>query len=158
MSITDELREWAVNHRAELDMGQLYPAMIEGIADRIDAEHKRLMQEQPFTIDMVPITDENMAKHGWVRLPVDTDGVPWHIGDRTESGQTIEAMGLNRHGWHFVGTFSNIDPAIHHHRYVPTVEDVMVEFATDWESTQDGEDKTAVLKEFAAKLQLKEDA
>ena len=37
-----------------------------------------------------------------------------------------------------------------------TVEDVMVEFATDWESAQDGEDKTAVLKEYAAKLRLAE--
>ena len=43
MSITNELREWAVNHRAELDMGQLYPAMIECIADRIDAEHEKAM-------------------------------------------------------------------------------------------------------------------
>ena len=38
----------------------------------------------------------------------------------------------------------------------PTVEDVMVEFATDWDSAQDGEDKTAVLKEYAAKLRLAE--
>lgn len=36
------------------------------------------------------------------------------------------------------------------------VEDVMVEFATDWESAQDGEDKTAVLKEYAAKLRMAE--
>ena len=36
----------------------------------------------------------------------------------------------------------------------PTVEDVMVEFATDWESAQYGEDKTTVLKHYAAKLRL----
>ena len=39
----------------------------------------------------------------------------------------------------------------------PTVEDVMVEFATDWESAQDGEDKTAVLKHYVAKLRLAEE-
>lgn len=38
----------------------------------------------------------------------------------------------------------------------PTVEDVMVEFATDWETAQDGEDKTAVLKEYAKRLTLAE--
>ena len=40
-SITDELREWVVNHRAELNMGQLRPAMIDEIADRIDEQYYR---------------------------------------------------------------------------------------------------------------------
>jgi hypothetical protein len=37
---------------------------------------------------------------------------------------------------------------------LPVDADVMVEFVTDCESAQDGEDKTAVLKEYAAKLRL----
>ena len=61
MSITDELREYA-STRISPNKGLLL-----AIADRIDAEHERLMQEQPFTIDMVPMTDERMAE-GWQRV------------------------------------------------------------------------------------------
>ena len=69
MSITDELRKYAkgyetlVNHR-----------LLE-IADRIDAEHKRAIG---YVDDRDP---ETMEENGWVKLPVDADGVPIHIGD-----------------------------------------------------------------------------
>ena len=82
MSITDELREYA-STRISPNKGLLL-----AIADRIDAEHERLMQEQPFTIDMVPMTDERMAEHGWMRLPKDADGEPVHLGDVME----VESM------------------------------------------------------------------
>jgi hypothetical protein len=151
MRITDELRKWG---RATL-MPSLLVKM-ESIADRIDAEHERLMQEQPFTIDMVPMTDESMAELGWVRLPKDADGVPWHIGDRTESGQTIQAMGLNKHGWHFVGTVNDIDPSIHRHYHAPTVEDVLREFALAVCKDEALTIRKGVVEEFAAKLRLAE--
>lgn len=63
MSITDELREF-IEDKAW--MANNYAKAL-AIADRIDAEHERLMQQQPYTIDMVPMTDERMAEHGWVR-------------------------------------------------------------------------------------------
>jgi hypothetical protein len=111
MSITDELRERAHGFHV------FNEEMLLAIADRIDAEHQKAIREL-----------NNLADAS-VLLPVDADGVPWHIGDRTESGQTIEAMGLNKHGWHFVGTVNEIDPSIHRHYHAPTVEDVLREFA-----------------------------
>ena len=84
-NITDELREYVAEQCSYLRGAKCsgYNKMLE-IADRIDAEHERLMQEQPFTVDMVPMTDERMAEHGWIRLPVDADGVPIHMGDEME--------------------------------------------------------------------------
>ena len=85
-SIANELREYALGwderNRVRCDLT--------AIADRIDAEHERTLAAATLVAG-IPMTDENMAEHGWVRLPVDADGVPWHIGDITESGQTVEA-------------------------------------------------------------------
>lgn len=121
MSITDELREYARIHQPY--KSELYNAQcadeITAIADRIDVEHEEALSQA-----YMDVSDSE-----WIRLPVDADGVPWHIGDRTESGQTVGAMGLNKHGWHFVGTVNEIDPAIHRHYHTPTVEDVLREFA-----------------------------
>ena len=81
MSITNELRKWVETLYIPCS-GEL-TREAERIADRIDAEHERLMGEQykSLTIDMKPMTDENMAESGWVRLPVDGDGKPIHVGD-----------------------------------------------------------------------------
>lgn len=61
MSITDELREWARNHVAELNISGVDERDLNGIADRIDA-----------------------AVGGMVELPKDADGVPIHVGDVME--------------------------------------------------------------------------
>ena len=154
MSITEELREFA-SHCA----GGMGGDSLQHIADRIDAEHERLMQEQPFTVDMVPMTDERMAEHGWVRLPVDADGVPIRVGDVMEvsNGRRDEVrfLTLNENGWAFneKGWVPNWS---HHHK--PTVEDVLTEFGIDWEHESDCEDRAALLKEYAAKLRLAGDA
>lgn len=151
MSITDELREYLLCHPPA------NYANLSAIADRIDAEHERAVRYErcAFWHDA---SDDELAKYGLLRAPIDADGEVWHIGDRTESGQTIEAMGLNKHGWHFVGIVNEIDPAIHRHYHKPTVEDVLTEFGIDWEHESDCEDRAALLKEYAAKLKLREDA
>lgn len=94
-------------------------------------------------------------------LPLDADGEPIHVGDVMEWDNgtfTVHELKVTEDGWttwdEQHGYTVHADECRHHH--APTVEDVMVEFATDWESAQDGEDKTAVLMEYAAKLQLKE--
>ena len=92
-----------------------YDAMI-AMCDRIDAIHAGLEREYA----------ELREREGdWIKLPVDADGLPWHLGDVTESGQTIKGMGLNRHGWHFVGTVNEIDPAIHRHHRPDTWESII---------------------------------
>lgn len=147
MSITKELREYAEKQIKWLDMTKVHYRKLLAIADRIDAEHQKAIREL-----------NNLADNS-VLLPVDADGVTWHVGDRTESGQTIEAMGLNKHGWHFVGTVNEIDPAIHRHYHAPTVEDVLYEslkhFGAVEERTPEVEEW---LHEQAAKLRLGEDA
>lgn len=40
----------------------------------------------------------------------------------------------------------------------PTVEDVLTKFGIDWEYEDNCEDRAALLAEYAAKLQLREDA
>ena len=151
MSITDELREWVKslytpNSATVKDEG-------ERIADRIDAEHERAMADA--YLSGTP-TDEKLTELGWIRLPKDADGEAWHIGDRTESGQTIEAMGLNKHGWHFVGTVNEIDPAIHRHHHAPTVEDVLRDFALAVCKDDALTIRKGVVEEFAKRLTLAE--
>lgn len=94
MSITDELREWAVNHRAELNLGQLYPAMIEAIADRIDERHEKELERM---WDEAEGADPDGFLYGdYVKLPVDADGVPIRVGDEMEVCSTcsIEVIGV----------------------------------------------------------------
>lgn len=79
MSITDELREYVIQvHRNGWFDRRVCDDLLE-ITDRIDAEHERMYEA--LTIGMEPMTEENMARNGWVKLPVDADGVPIHVGD-----------------------------------------------------------------------------
>lgn len=64
----------------------------------------------------------------YIELPVDMDGVPWHIGDVVDGHGVVRSMDLNRHGWSFLG-LTAIDPAIHRHAKPRTLEDVLREFA-----------------------------
>jgi hypothetical protein len=155
MSITDELRVFAKRWPCT---DYIHKDML-AIADRIDAEHERAVRYErcAFWHDA---SDDELAKYGLLRAPIDADGEVWHIGDRTESGQTIEAMGLNKYGWHFVGTVNEIDPAIHRHYHAPTVEDVLREMCLeiDRRCERGSIDYDKLFAEYAAKLQLKEDA
>lgn len=76
MSITDELREWTRTNTVNCSDNRI--ALV-GIAERIDAEHKRMYAD--LTVGMEPMTEESMAEHGWVKLPKDADGVTIRIGD-----------------------------------------------------------------------------
>ena len=98
MSITDELREVAVktecaNGRCE----KLYRGDLEHIADRIDIAYKHAIG---YVDDRDP---ETMAENGWVKLPVDADGVPIHIGDMVEyltgGRDVVRFITLNGSGW-----------------------------------------------------------
>lgn len=136
MSITDELRKYARGHELMVNHKLLE------IADSIDAEHESAMAEQfkSLTVDMEPMTDENMAKGGWVRLPVDADGVPIRVGDVMEGelvnggfGEPFEVAG-------YIMTNGELEPMdknkaprkrkySHHHK--PTVENLLDKFALE---------------------------
>ena len=148
--ITDELRKWGCGF-----CGSSYE-VVNAIADRIDAEHERVKAES-----IIDMTDERTAEHGFVRLPKDADDEPIHIGDvmvvEGGYGEPFEVIGYVMS----YGVFEPMDEhkvprkAIYlHHHHEPTVEDVLREMAVDWDCAADGEDKEAVLKEYAKKLQL----
>lgn len=100
MSITDELRKYAQGWREnpnlmdDLDAGDIDGLLgdFEHIADRIDAEHEQQMAERRRSCvfydaerNYCKVHDEgDMAELGYVRLPVDADGVPIHFGDVME--------------------------------------------------------------------------
>lgn len=155
MGITDELREWFKDRTFMANGWQ----EIHDIADRIDAEHEKECSKAWMRGHDVwaSVGNENvMAERGWVRLPKDADGVPWHIGDRTESGQTIEAMGLNKHGWCFIGTVNEIDPSIHRHYHAPTIEDVLHELIDKAQALSCIDDEDELVADFAKRLRLAE--
>ena len=107
-----------------------------------------------------------MEHHGWICLPKDADGTPVHVGDvmewvRYEDDdptivRKVSAVGADVFfAWSDEqGRYAQYDAHAYRHHHKPTVEDVMVEFAADWECAEDGEDKASVLKEYAKRLKL----
>ena len=85
MSITDELRDWGLDAHASWKIDKTDVDALHAIADRIDAEYERMYAD--LTIGMEPMTEESMAEHGWVKLPVDADGVPIRVGDELTSDE-----------------------------------------------------------------------
>ena len=166
MSITDELREYATN-------GSLhYCSDYLAIADRIDAEHESACAEAYGNgVMSVPIALDESA---WVKLPVDADGVPIHVGDELDglhyedgtvtgiqywlaaNGIIRELVAVRPHGW---DTATWHDPEEYRHRHAPTVEDVLREFAekiTDSQIPNVHPTYEEAIAEYAAKLRLAE--
>jgi len=159
--ITGELREWA--SCAATDR---FRQIMLAIADRIDAEHEKTMAAAAF-IAGVPMTDERMAEHGWVKLPKDADGEYIHVGDAVTCGATVWTVtGLKflGEGWGICCTVYNeyggsgtsvYPPSDLRHYQPPTVEDVLYDslrhFGAVEERTPEVEEW---LHEQAAKLRL----
>ena len=170
MSITDEMRAYANEADWNDWKADKLARDLRAIANRIDAEHERLKQELPYTIDMVPITDETMAEHGWVRLPVDADGKYIHVGDEMEwvryegSDQTIvrKVLGVGD-GVFFAwsdeqGRYAQYEAKAYRHAL--TVEDVLREFAAEFvgcANCMDDHEVTDAIEQYAAKLRLADD-
>ena len=167
MSITDELREYA-NTRISPNKGMLF-----AIANRIDAEHEQQCAESWMrghdAWAAIDRSDE-MAEHGWVRLPKDADGEYIRVGDVMRLGSverdlTVLGFGVPDASGHDYGVYvldgdeyTWYNAIFLRHYHAPTVEDVLTEFGIDWEHESDCEDRAALLKEYAAKLQLREEA
>lgn len=161
MSITDELRQVAAKtEEANGRCGKLYRGDLDRIADRIDAEHKHAIA---YVDDRDP---ETMAEHGWIKLPVDADGMLIRVGDVMEwptTGETFEVVGLGDGVLFYVedgeerADWTEASTKRHHHP--PTVEDVLAEFADRVCNSghQWGLDAADTIAEYAAKLRLKED-
>lgn len=168
MSITDELREWWVRKFPVMDE-ELHKDFT-AIANRIDTEHERAIQQTLMGEGGVPATDENMAEHGWIRLPKDADGEYIRVGDEMDSrvdylfdGKpfTVRALVLCEDGWEVAdGRFGNrYEPDSLRHHHAPTVEDMLREFAGTLASADNnwGSDVNDAIAKYAAKLRLAEE-
>jgi len=175
MRITDELREWMRVVLTDDD-----PAY--AIADRIDAEHKAKVSywqgasykdgyDEGFASadDWLAQHEDAMAEHGWVKLPVDSDGVPIRPGDVMEwcdaddihplVVRTVDAVGTYTFiAWKSEeGKFGQFYARNYRHHHATTVEDVLREFALACEDAGNaGPEVERIAAEYAAKLQLKE--
>ena len=110
MSITDELREWArgfenvwvkpASKEIVVTTGTSMPVdhvnmrlFIEGMLDRVDAEHEREVDALRGDTYLDAVSDSVLAKHGLVRMPVDAEGEPIHIGDVMEWCDSVDVDG-----------------------------------------------------------------
>lgn len=180
MSITDELRSFARDMDFELTLTP--------IADRIDAQHKQAIDkahadgernglQQARSVsedwrrgfdagfssgidDWLADHEDAMVEHGWVKLPVDADGVPIRIGDviqnvdYNDSGSVYE-MRLDDDNWFVYVNGVGRRPERYRHRE-PTTEDVLRELLDRWCSESGNRKAVELVAEYAQRLQLKE--
>lgn len=195
MSITTELREWWL-HRFPVMDEKLYRDFV-AITDRIDAEHQKAEDEwkakngqswlHGYVECRAELMDGNEAitasleDAGWVKLPVDADGVPIHIGELVDemlpfggyaAPAPVDTMELSRgasgYGWMVKLDAENrasISPKLLRHHHEPTVEDVLRNVVTLCHNTWKEESpfhfydvddvmKSGNIAEYAAKLRL----
>ena len=164
VAITDELRLFAADPYTGWVPTDKQQADLRAIADRIDAEHERALRESydngyASADDWIAQHEDAMAEHGWIRLPLDADGVPIRVGDRLDGyGKTIEVVELRhgRSGWVLISRDGNAyaDTFAFTHHHAPTVEDVLREFADEVQRCCDTQDTIA---EYAKRLRLAEE-
>lgn len=162
MSITDELREYAQRYKNSHDAWSGIGDELDNIADRIDIAHKHAIG---YVDDRDP---ETMAENGWVKLPVDADGVPIRIGDVMESKGSgllfdkasfeVRIMRCDECGWEVYDRLGDrYAPSLLRHHHAPTVEDVLREF-THAILNQKADYREQNIVKYAAKLRLADDA
>ena len=170
MSITDELREWMDRTTIRFDdRGCLLGTAEEltAIADRIDAEHEKACDDawdNGYEADYLGIEKwltehpQVMEHHGWVRLPLDADGVPIHIGDviaYEDNTKPKEVVALVPPSVVMVEDGPHYADMCRHYRE-PTVEDVLREFVTEFNRDDTELCDEEIIEQFAAKLRLAE--
>ena len=166
MRSIDNLREYALTAAS---VNATTRAVLAGYIDEIEREVDDMWRA--LTIDAKPMTDENMAESGWVRLPVDADGVPIHVGDVMDeqlpfggyaAPAPVDTMELSRGagGYRWMvrldsesGAF--INPKLLRHHHSQTVEDVLREFGKRWDDHAHYA-KGELVETFAEKLRLAE--
>ena len=171
MKSIDRLREY-VTGPARCGISHICEKNILKNLDSIEQEVKEM--QRALTIDMQPMTDENMAEHGWVRLPVDAEGEVIHIGELVDEKlpfggyappAPIDTMELSRgasgYRWMVKLDAENralVSPKLLRHHHAPTVEDVLREFALACEDAgNSGPEVERIAAEYAAKLRFAEE-
>lgn len=165
MESIEALREYAGRFDNSHDAWSGIARDLSSIADAIEREVGEM--QRALTIDAKPMTDENMAEGGLMRLPLDAEGVPWRIGDVIawpDGSGHKSVIGIGKDWLFYVDSeceyradWTVANDKRHHH--APTVEDVLREFADRVckSGHQWGLDAADTIAEYADKLQLKED-
>lgn len=161
MNSTDELRKWA-----SVEVPYKYGHQLNAIADRIDVEHQKALDERDserFNALMdarekgVNAVLKEPEGFGLTALPKDADNVQWRIGEKDENGSEVIAFNLVSDGWYVITDSGwSFRSEKHRHYHVPTVEDLIRDTILQcvghlpeyWDES---------IAECAAKLQLKED-
>ena len=154
MRSTDELREYALGW----DEGNRVRRDLTAIADRIDAAHER---------EVTMVRGEAVTELGhkvvseYVKLPVDADGVPIHVGDVLTDGEYTfrvdELAAFGDGSWSIRNEDGNAWAACDvTHRHAPTVEDVLQKLLEQAVGYSDAHTTVALnaIAEYAAKLRL----
>ena len=82
--------------RLEVAVMGLSKHMTDGLlaeCDNIDAIHRSLEQENE------RLRDASERGDDWIKLPLDADGVPIHIGDRMENNERVARIVLTDGSW-----------------------------------------------------------
>lgn len=164
MSITDGLREWILHIDENPHLGHLTDGGkcgLRNIAVYIDAAHRSALEKLAAQVDesgALPMTDENMAEHGWVRLPVDADGVIIHVGDRLTDGEyrftVCELATFGDGSWSIRNEDGNAWAACDVTHRMPTVEEVLDELFGKANLPDGTQTRAEIIAEFAARLRL----
>ena len=174
MESVDRLRGFAAI--ANASMSASAQAIVADLADAIERE---AMEERTAAYndgydagfasadDWAAQHEDAMAEHGWVRLPLDAEGVPIHVGDVMENivcppvHREVTGVGVECfYGWdEGNGRYSQFGANCYRHHHAPTVEDVLREFADRVCNSghQWGLDAADTIAEYAAKLRLAEE-
>lgn len=153
MESLERLRKY-VKERDRYSISHSHVQAINEIADAIEEEFKEQEQAHNFAygqvyefadslsrqlldFDKMEECPVEMAEHGWVKLPVDADGVPIRVGDLmdTEHFGTVEVEGFVHNAVAFYNysgqpAYLCTSPAnLCRHHHEPTVEGVLREFA-----------------------------
>ena len=103
-------------------------------------------------------------EHDYIKLPVDADGEPIHVGDVMEwptTGETFEVVGIGDGTLFYIEDGSELadwtGASTKRHHHVPTVEDELLEFADRYAECADEANWQDIVADFAQRLQLRED-
>ena len=149
MNITDELREWNTGR-----LRQDHAVALDAIADRIDERYAKA-RDKAYNEGVYDVIDADEEAMGYIKGPVDADGVPWHLGDKVDGMVgSITHLTVGYIGWTFrVGDAYTFQCERYRHHHEPTVEDVLREFAEHWNDPAHYA-KGELVEQYAAKLRL----
>lgn len=112
MTATDELRKYVKTSCQNIVGGSRCSGMkkILAIADRIDAEYAKAVERA--RMDGIDATFGN----GWVKLPVDADGVPIKLGDIVNEFEVRRLVLIDKDTWDVEDRFGEpFNPSTLHH-------------------------------------------